>query len=276
MSMGGRGARGARLLLAIAAATGLAAANAAACGFDGIPSGSPADAGANLRDASDASAPIDFDATSEVPTTGPGFCAAQTAPFIGCWDFDGVTAGGDAGFVTHIDNGAITVIAEGENHALQVTVPDMSGSRNTYARLRVGDIVARDGRVYDLTFRFSVRQSSLDFAGLGALFVVSSTTARTVGAASYGKGSFVDGYPPQSGAKVTFPASTEWHVARARLASYLADLRGTVVVDSMVVDDQSFAQTMSGVDIKLGIYDTSAAPPGAMEVVFDDVILRAE
>jgi len=219
--------------------------------------------------------PVDGGANG--PTGMPGFCAGQTS-YVACWDFDDVGAGGDAGFpeVTPA-GGTIDVALEGTNHVLQVTLPTTASTRNAYVRYPITSF----GQLrphYQLEMKFGVRQSTLDYDVLGALWALTPGAIYPVGVASY-QSAFLDMVAPDMSVnRLTAPTGTTWHTAKITLDGPTTAMHGVVVVDGVVtLGDQTFdtnAPTQTGIDLRLGAYFTSTNNAG-VTAVFDEIVVRA-
>jgi hypothetical protein len=287
-----RTSRGALLLAASIAV-------AAGCGLDAIATGpaaavAPGEAGANPASDADVDSDITVDGSSEPsegsvvflppvdggadgPTGLPGFCASQ-ALYVACWDFDNALPGGDAGFSDMTGGaGSFDIALEGANAVLQATLPTSNTTRNAWVRYPITNFGQLRGS-YQLDYKFGVRQSSIDYVVLGALWATTVSKASTVGVASYNKGAFLDMVSPdQSPARLTATPGPLWHTASITLDGPASALHGVVTIDGAVkVDDETInagTQSGTGIDLRLGAYYTFGN--GGITVVFDDIVVRA-
>lgn len=245
--------------------------------------------GALGADAANDDADIDIDGSvivlppvdggTDGPTGLPGFCESQTTPFFACWDFDDVEPGGDTGFDgTTNAGGSIDVALEGTNHVLQATLPTAAASRTAHVRRNITSAGALAAR-YELSFLFGVRQSTLAYVALGALWATTDDTAHVVGAATYAKGKFIDMLlPDMSAPRLAAMPGTTWHAATVTLVPQGATILSTVQVDGVSVEDQKRnvgPASGTNVDVRLGTYFTGL-DNGGVTVVFDDIIVRTQ
>lgn len=217
------------------------------------------------------------DGGTDGPTGLPGFCAGQTTPYFACWDFDDVAPGGDAGFTsTVIAGGTMDVALEGANHVLQATLPTAAIARNQWVSRAITGFGALAPR-YELRFVFGVRQSSLAYLVLGALWATTTSTANTFGAASYTQGKAVDMISPdRSAQRLSVQPGPAWHQANVTLVPNGANMLVTVVVDGVTLQDEKVNVGPPGgtsVDVRLGAYYTGPDNGGAT-LVFDDIVVR--
>jgi hypothetical protein len=219
------------------------------------------------------------DGGADGPTGLPGFCASQM-PYAACWDFDNTLAGGDAGFPDTTNGGGSTfdVVLEGANPVLQAKLPTATGTRNAWVRYAITGFGQLRPR-YQLDYKFGVRQSSLDYVVIGALWATTPTKSFTIGVASYTSGGFLDMVSPDlSAARLTSAAGPLWHTATVTIEGPANAMHAVVLVDGVAkVDDETFdagSQSNTSIDLRLGAYYTSGGN-GGITFVFDDIVLRA-
>jgi hypothetical protein len=217
------------------------------------------------------------DGGSDAPTGLPGFCAGQTKPYFACWDFDDVEPGGATGFTSSVGaGGKIDVAYEGTNHVLEAMLPTAAAARTAWVGRGITGFGALAAR-YELTFAFGVRQSSLAYVVMGALWATTTNTANVFGVASYGSGKTVDMLlPDHSAQRLSAPAGTSWHQASVTLVPSGMSMAATVVVDGVTVQNETVTvgpPASTNVDVRFGTYFTGP-DNGGVSVVFDDIVVR--
>jgi hypothetical protein len=255
----------------------VAFAMAAGCGIDTLATGTVSDAGSSSDAPLLDGPPRDTAPDAAPPPLGtPGFCAREAKPFVACWDFDGVPAGGDPGFTSKL-GAPIDVAVEGESHVLRISVPSVGGPKVTFVERDLAPM-APFASVFDVRFAFSVRSTSLDYAAFAAFFLTAPAALQSkfVGAASYGKGNKLDMLANDlSAATVPAQPGAMWHSARIRVVGQTGSVHGTTAIDGIAVGDEMLAVDRVSVDLRLGVYFTSTEV-GTAEVVFDEIVIRAE
>ena len=274
--------RCARIVVAFALVAGVG------CGFDALGTGgaSPSNGDGGNGDATSGDAASEssvvllppVDGGTDAPIGQPGFCASQSAYFA-CWDFDDVMPGGDAGFAGATNaTGVIDVALEGTNHVLRATLPVASAPRNSWLSQAITGF-GQLANSYELDLKIGVRQSSMSYAVLGALWTTTPSNAHPVGAASYSLGTAIDMVAPDTTiARLAAPSGNAWHQAKVTLSGPANAMHGVVVVDGVTIGDELFiagGQGATSIDVRLGAYYTGAEN-GGITAVFDDIVIRKQ
>ena len=210
------------------------------------------------------------------------FCASQVAPrVVFCDDFEATASPllSEARWTdTFPSDGDVQVVdVAGRSRALRTRVAYSDGSdRSVWIRKELTPIakLPAERSRYRLSFRFSVTESSVTYAAIGALWFTTNEGVNLHGAALLDLGRGARPIDPSSASPA--PLDAGWHDAVVVLEKHPGGWARTVTIDGtpFPAEQASELELAYQFDLRLGVYYAHGTD-GIVDVQFDDVLVEA-